>query len=273
VVRFDVDLPYVSNLNYTFDEEPENLQINQRLLSDDPEMHRVTSLPGLVGESLVHYAGYITVVPSKGSNIFYWLFETPKNPLNAPLLIWLNGGPGCSSMDGLFLELGPLRIEGQNVKINQYSWHNAANIIFIDQPVGTGLSFTNNKFYATNDEMINEQFYTFLVEFLKLHSRYMSYNANGQKISRKIFFSGESHAGHYIPSMAAYIQRKNQKLTSKEEIYLDIAGSLLKFVFIFLYFKFIYILNNIIFTSILYKSLLSYRISYWQWLDRSSKSI
>lgn len=118
-------------------------------------------------------------------------------------------------MDGLFLELGPFRLDGptlDQVKINPYSWHNAANLLFVDQPVGTGLSYTLNRDgYASNDEMINAHFYSFLLEFFKLHSNYVVTDSNGKRRTRTFFLSGESHAGHYIPSMAAYINTKNSQ--------------------------------------------------------------
>lgn len=117
-------------------------------------------------------------------------------------------------MDGLFLELGPLRLDGEkldSIKINPSSWHNAANLLFLDQPVGTGLSYTVSRDgYATTDDTINDHFYKFLLAFFKLHDRYTT-TKNGRKVTRSLFLTGESHAGHYIPTMAAYIQRQNAK--------------------------------------------------------------
>ena len=106
---------------------------NRKLIS--AQDHRVNSLPGLdptAAKAVSQYAGYLNV---QFGGLFYWFFEA-ADP-NAPLLLWLNGGPGCSSMDGLFLELGPFRIiNGNSVVINPHSWHNAANLLFIDQPIG-----------------------------------------------------------------------------------------------------------------------------------------
>ena len=182
-----------------------------RRLSDSGTSHRIDKLPGLE-EEIVQYAGHINIDEAKNSNIFYWLFEAPKNAEKLPLLIWLNGGPGCSSMDGLWLELGPLRLDpfGKAVTINKHSWHNVANMLFVDQPVGTGFSFTKSKTgFATNDDMINAQFYKFLVSFFAMHSRYVTAGEDGIRRTRPFFMSGESHAGHYIPTMTAYITSRN----------------------------------------------------------------
>jgi carboxypeptidase C (cathepsin A) len=167
------------------------MQARQLLSAED---HRVTSLPGLLASAnLVQYAGHLTVDETRSSNLFYWLFERPNDALSAPLVIWLNGGPGCSSMDGLFLELGPLRLDGEKldtIKINPYSWHNVANMMFVDQPVGTGLSYTVAKDgYATNDDMINDHFYKFLQTFFKLHDRYTT-TKGGSKVTRSFFLTG-----------------------------------------------------------------------------------
>jgi carboxypeptidase C (cathepsin A) len=206
---------YLQQLNITFENLPEQLldeSDHRRTLSE--ASHRVSMLPGLEEPEPVHYAGHVTIDESKGSNIFYWLFEAPQNADNLPLLVWMNGGPGCSSMDGLWLELGPFRLDksGERVSLNPHSWHNVANLLFIDQPVGTGFAYTKSKAgYANNDEAVNVQFYKFLLEFFKLHPRYVQTIAS-QRTTRSFFMSGESHAGHYIPSMAAYILQKNDAI-------------------------------------------------------------
>ena len=131
---------------------------------------------------------------------------------------------------GLFIELGPFRLDGPSmdqIRINPSSWHYAANLLFIDQPVGTGMSYTLENGYAASDEAINIHFYKFLCEFFKLHDRYSSI-VSGRRVSRDFFMSGESHAGHYIPSMAAYIQKQNDVLLatapSTTDVVIDIKG-------------------------------------------------
>ena len=177
--------------------------------------HKVSALPGLgASVTLEHYAGHIAVDDARNNFLFYWLFKSANNPTNAPLIIWLNGGPGCSSMDGLFLELGPLRLEPDNtIKINPYSWHNVGNLLFIDQPVGTGFSYTSNNQYANNDDAISSHFYSFLLKFLKVYSEF-STDISGKRSTVPIYITGESHAGHYIPCIAAYILNKNKEVAA-----------------------------------------------------------
>lgn len=69
------------------------------------------------------YSGYVDIVEGQQS-IFFWFFETRNgDPSNAPLTVWINGGPGSSSMIGLFQELGPCTIdENMNVINNPYAW-------------------------------------------------------------------------------------------------------------------------------------------------------
>lgn len=68
------------------------------------------------------YSGYVDIAPEQ--HIFWWFFETRNgNPSNAPLTVWINGGPGSSSMIGLFQELGPCTIDANyNVVNNPYAW-------------------------------------------------------------------------------------------------------------------------------------------------------
>lgn len=191
----------------------------------------MTSLPYLPEGALTtpHYAGHVAASEDDDKELFYWMFapDVPNDfegeETEIPLVVWLNGGPGCSSMDGLWIENGPLRLkrttnnhtedDGWTIRINSHSWHRApAWLLYVDQPVGTGLSFTKKKKYCRNDREVNEDFYLFLTNFLLLHADTMlepvSKN-NRRRTKRPVYLTGESHAGHYIPSMADFILRKN----------------------------------------------------------------
>jgi len=221
---------------------------NKREKLPTPEDHSVQSLPYLNEGSFTtkHYAGHLPASKKDDKKLFYWLFEpddtidSSKDPDEIPLLIWLNGGPGCSSMDGLFLENGPFRLineGGWTIAINPHSWHTApAYVLYIDQPVGTGLSFTKKKNYCDNDLQINIDFHYFLQQFFTMYKDF--FLATDEPVIGKIpdfpqytmkrpfFFSGESHAGHYIPSMMDYILKKNDELDSKSapSILINISG-------------------------------------------------
>jgi carboxypeptidase D len=105
--------------------------------------------------------------------------------------------------------------------MDEYSWHKSpAFVVYIDQPVGTGISFTTSRKYPTNDVEVNTDFYFFLKEFLSLHKDKFLNDSN--TLNRPLYFSGESHAGHYIPSMMNYIQQQNSNSPS---VHIPLAGA------------------------------------------------
>lgn len=121
-------------------------QSSRHTAGDGPDSHLVTSLPLLPEGSFPtrHWAGHLPAAgDGSDKKIFYWLFEpsTGSESDDTPLILWLNGGPGCSSMDGLWLENGPFRLNPNGgawtIDVNEYSWHNApAYTLYVDQPVG-----------------------------------------------------------------------------------------------------------------------------------------
>jgi carboxypeptidase D len=203
----------------------------------DPSEHVVTSLPLLAPEDLTsqHWAGHLPASADNDKYFFYWLFapdakEAAAHPeRDIPLIIWLNGGPGCSSMDGLFLENGPFRFEKENgeyrLKPNEHSWHKTpAFTLYIDQPVGTGLSFTTSNKHPSNDDQVNQDFYFFIQSFFKLHSdKFVSQNPQ-PTVHRPFYFSGESHAGHYIPCFMDHIQQQNS-IVKDDRIVIPLSGA------------------------------------------------
>lgn len=203
----------------------------------DPSEHAVTSLPLLAPEDLTsqQWAGHLPASADNDKYFFYWLFAPDAKEAashaerDIPLIIWLNGGPGCSSMDGLFLENGPFRFEKENgeyrLKPNEHSWHKTpAFTLYIDQPVGTGLSFTTSKKYPSNDAQVNQDFYFFLQSFFKLHSDKFVTQSPRPTVHRPFYFSGESHAGHYIPCFMDHIQHQNS-IAKGDHIVIPLSGA------------------------------------------------
>ncbi|KAL6967161.1 Protein cbp3, mitochondrial [Sarracenia purpurea var. burkii] len=134
--------------------------------------------------------------------MFYFFFESRKNKSD-PVVIWLTGGPGCSSSLALFYENGPFQI-ANNLSLlwNDFGWDQASNLIYVDQPTGTGFSYSPNiKDIRHNEHGVSNDLYSFLQEFFKHHPQY----ANND-----FYITGESYAGHYIPAFAARVHRVNK---------------------------------------------------------------
>lgn len=148
------------------------------------------------------YSGFFTVDKRYNSNLFFWYFPAKNNSANAPVLLWLQGGPGASSMFGLFEENGPFFIS-KNLKAvpRQYSWHVNHNLIYIDNPVGTGFSFTDSEDgYARNQTQVGENLYEALIQFFQLFP----------ELQKNPFYaSGESYAGKYVPALGHTIHKNN----------------------------------------------------------------
>ncbi|KAF9034389.1 serine carboxypeptidase [Panaeolus papilionaceus] len=135
-------------------------------------------------------------------SMWFWFFESRKNPETAPLALWFNGGPGSSSMIGLLQENGPCRItnDSSNVVLNPYSWNNEANLLFIDQPIGVG--FSHGDLNVGTSQQAAADVWSFLQIFLS-DRRFAKYRFN------KMAIWTESYGGHYGPTFAAHILRQN----------------------------------------------------------------
>jgi vitellogenic carboxypeptidase-like protein len=176
-----------------------------------PRDSLVKTLPGLGEDVPCMYSGFIEIDEASKSNIFYWLIEAKKSSVDLPLIIWLNGGPGSSSLIGLFTEMGPLRFNKTADKVmlkEDKSWTSVANVLYVDQPVGTGFSYTAdaNKM-ATNQQTVSIHFYKFIQKFLSEYTNYQK---------RDVYIIGESYAGKYIPNIAKKILDEN-RLIEKDE--------------------------------------------------------
>uniref|UniRef100_A0A0K0D190 Carboxypeptidase n=1 Tax=Angiostrongylus cantonensis TaxID=6313 RepID=A0A0K0D190_ANGCA len=124
-----------------------------------------------------------------------WFTESQRNPSTDPLILWLNGGPGCSSLGGLIEELGPFKLKhyGNTVYSNKYSWNLFANVLFLESPSGVGFSYNTNNNVTTNDDDVAQHNYQALVDFLRKFPEYHG---------RATYITGESYGGVYLPTLA-----------------------------------------------------------------------
>ncbi|VVC91930.1 unnamed protein product [Leptidea sinapis] len=115
------------------------------------EGRRLARVPFTESLGFKSYAGYFTVNKQYDSNQFFWYFPAIVPNKDAPVIVWLQGGPGATSLFGLFTENGPLRVHNGKFEKRKYNWALGHHVIYIDNPVGTGFSFTKNpKGYCTN---------------------------------------------------------------------------------------------------------------------------
>lgn len=144
------------------------------------------------------HSGYLTVDKDFDSNLFFWYFpKRGENAEKAPLVLWLQGGPGASSLFGLFTENGPYKFNKGKLDHRYHSWTKYFNVIYIDNPVGVGFSYTSKtEGYATDQTRIGKNLHEALRQFLILFP-------DLQK--NKVILSGESYAGKYVPALAQTI--------------------------------------------------------------------
>lgn len=200
------------------------------------------------------FSGYADVAPNQ--HIFWWFFEARNvDPTEAPLTIWINGGPGSSSMIGLFQELGPCTVNADGEAVdNPFSWTNVTNMIFIDQPTQVGHSYSipvpayedpnsgdliqlpnntcpdyasdwacgtysywNQSLTANNTPAVAPNMWKTLQGFMGVFPQYAR---DG------VFFATESYGGHYSPIVSEYFVAQNAKnLSGTHKI--DLKGTLI----------------------------------------------
>ncbi|XP_075982935.1 putative serine carboxypeptidase CPVL [Anticarsia gemmatalis] len=155
------------------------------------------------------HAAYFTVNKTSNGNLFFWYFpaqgKDDTSLQSTPLIIWLQGGPGGSSLFGLFEEIGPIQYRDGKVERMPITWGSDYSLLFIDNPVGTGFSFVDDKEgFATNEDMVGACLLSFMQQFLQVFSELRP---------APLFIAGESYAGKYIPAFGHYIHHnKNDSM-------------------------------------------------------------
>jgi serine carboxypeptidase-like clade I len=202
---------------------------------EEAAANRITSLPGYPHDELPsrHYSGYVRVGGgSEGEgegegegeaapgarNLFYYLVESEGDPARDPVVLWLNGGPGCSSFDAFIYEHGPFLFSPSSdggasglptLAPNPFSWSKVATVIYLDSPGNVGLSYVEegesmNKpgVFSTNDTATARDSEAFLRALLgEHHPRFLGNN---------LLVTGESYAGKYVPMLAREVVRGNK---------------------------------------------------------------
>ncbi|KDO83183.1 hypothetical protein CISIN_1g012396mg [Citrus sinensis] len=168
-------------------------------------LDRITALPGQPQVGFQQYSGYVTVDEKKQRALFYYFAEAETDPASKPLVLWLNGGPGCSSLGvGAFSENGPFRPNGQVLVRNEYSWNREANMLFLETPIGVGFSYSKDasSYQGVGDKITARDNLVFLKNWFLKFPQYRN---------RSLFITGESYAGHYIPQLADLMLEFNKK--------------------------------------------------------------
>jgi len=179
------------------------------------KVHEAGSDNALCDGSSKSISGYMNVKGSKydedGENkhLFFWMFEKRSTEDVAaeeiPFVIWLTGGPGCSSTMALLTENGPCSVnpDGESTSVNPFSWTEVAHVLWLDSPAGVGFSYGEES--DSNEAMISEDAYYFLQAFFKTYPEYL-------RKDPFLYIVGESYGGHYAPAIAHRIWQGNQAL-------------------------------------------------------------
>ncbi|MFS7948952.1 putative peptidase S10, serine carboxypeptidase, alpha/Beta hydrolase [Helianthus anomalus] len=178
---------------------------------------------------------YVGVVENEDVQLFYYFIRSESNPDDDPLMLWITGGPGCSSISGLLYEIGIFKYlylkflqsafcllhgclkpfeqqyrSGSVVRYNgnlptlistPYSWTKMANIIFLDIPVGTGFSYARTKWASrSTDTLLSDRAHEFMRKWFESHPEF---------VSNAFYVGGDSYSGIPVPIITQLISEGN----------------------------------------------------------------
>lgn len=171
----------------------------------------VSTLPDLEpAHALSLSSGYLPARPPRAgaasssdaaddAHLFFLLERARHTPSKRRLIVWLNGGPGCSSFDGVLMEVGAFRPNdkgGLEWATPGGAWNEYADVLYLDQPVGTGFSYVSTSGYTTSLQRAADEVLYFLKRFIEVYPEYR----RGEGVD--VYVAGESFAGQYIPYVA-----------------------------------------------------------------------
>ncbi|KAK4270268.1 hypothetical protein QN277_023324 [Acacia crassicarpa] len=175
--------------------------------------HVVEYLPGFEGPLPFHLeTGYVGVGDSateEEGQVFYYFIESENNPQEYPLMLWLTGGPGCSSFSGLIYEIGPIAFKDEiyndtlpNLVLRPQAWTKACSIIFVDLPLGSGFSYAKTPYLHRGDRSVVKLAHQFLRKWLINHPRFLS---------NQVYIGGDSYSGTPVPVIVQEISNGNEE--------------------------------------------------------------
>ena len=182
-----------------------------------PAEDEFTILPNMTAMSTKSYSGYLPVTDSKA--LHYIFVESKNQPTTDPVVIWFNGGPGCSSLLAFFQENGPWVVgaDGNNtIYENPYPWNNNASMLWIESPAGVGYSIANNTADKSTNDMVQSQ--DAIVALQAWYNKFPEFWDN------PLFVSGESYAGIYVPYLTWQIYQYNMKANMTGQKSMNIKG-------------------------------------------------
>uniref|UniRef100_A0A1I7SVL3 Carboxypeptidase n=1 Tax=Bursaphelenchus xylophilus TaxID=6326 RepID=A0A1I7SVL3_BURXY len=166
-------------------------------IADQRADDEIKDLPGVNFDiNFKHFSGFLQ--GSETHFLHYWFVESQGNPAKDPLIFWFNGGPGCSSLDGLLNEMGPYEAHenGVDLKSNPYAWNKFASVVYIESPAGVGFSYSTDGNTTTNDDQTSLESYNAIKKWFEVHSEFRHHQT---------FIMGESYGGVYVPTLTARI--------------------------------------------------------------------
>ncbi|KAL1915359.1 uncharacterized protein VTP21DRAFT_6817 [Calcarisporiella thermophila] len=172
----------------------------------------VSDLPYVSDDIHLHnFAGLINLDETTDANMFFWLWPRREQVAREKLIIFLNGGPGCSSVENIFLENGPIRINQtsseSSIYKNDASWNTYASVLYVDQPLGTGYSYTASNGLDRSLDQVAEHFMAFFDKFLDTFDSYKQAD---------IYLVGRGFSGVFIPHFAQEMLKRNNAAKSQK---------------------------------------------------------
>lgn len=160
------------------------------------------------------WSGYYDINSTTNKHYWYWAFGPRSGRKDAPIILWMTGGPGCASSLAIFTENGPCHMHETNATLyrNPYSWNADAFVVYIDQPAGVGYSYSDASGYDHNEKEVADDMYQFLQALMTAHSDWQS---------NEFFVFGESYGGHFAPATAYRVFQGNQ---NKDGLAINLKG-------------------------------------------------